>query len=294
MERPVYIDENIIKKNKPRVFPFQMVLKDVDVTNEYLISGEWTGNKPQQKPEGKRLVFANVEQLRIARDVYFIWEELELQKQTDPAIPEEIIKRLLVGRSTGQTVNLFVPWGVRPEGEPKLETSVLDKIQNVSDMMRKKGVNSQVILMPADIYATEINLINCDLAFNYFCFVRREAEARGFVVKSWSEIRAENIDLYQSLAAQYCEETLEEILPGGVIERAIEAAKRRSCRTDINDIIKSAYTYLGERIVEAEIIERIYKPIKVSAVSKNKDGYVDRELPRLYLVPEEMQFPWLK
>jgi hypothetical protein len=294
VEKPVYIDEKIIKKNKPSEFPMQRLLKDIGIGYEYLQQGRWSDNKPAQKPEGKRLIFENIEQFRTVRDVYFAWKDLKTEQVYDPVRPEEIIRRMVISRRTGDELVLFVPWGVRPINEPINEPLVMDKVSDASNTLKLRGINTRILLMPADLYATEINQINEDLVSNYFDYVRQEGEMRGFEVKPWSQIRSDRCREYKTLANQLSEEAITTMMPGGVIERAIDASKRRSGRNGIRDVRDAAFAYLRERIIEAEIIEAIYQPIKISAVSKNKDSFVDRNLPRLYIVPEKLQFPWLK
>lgn len=113
-------------------------------------------------------------------------------------------------------------------------------------------------------------------------------------MKSWSEIKKENKDLYDKRAQELTISEIEKILSPTKILEAKKAAERRSGYTDPSRIEEAAYAYLRERIIEAEIIEQKYKPIKVSAVPKNKDNEVDRDLPRIYILPDWWEFPWLK
>lgn len=296
MERRIRIDQEIINKYKPDGFALQQVLKSTSVSREYKINGEWTVDKPNTKPEGTRMIFVSREQFHIARDVYFAWQDLVSQKKDNPVKPEVIFERLLQTRKTGKAVILFIPWGVRPNGGlGRSETKVLDQVQNMQQTLQRRNINAQVLIMPADLYATEINQqVDNDQVTKYFEDVTNWAYLRGFFVKPWSAIRRENMDIYQQRATELTQEELEQMFVPAKIKEVISAAGRRSGYQNQYDIQQAAFAYLRERICEAEIIESIYKPIKISAVAKNKDNDVDRDLPRVYIISEILQFPWLK
>ena len=99
----------------------------------------------------------------------------------------------------------------------------------------------------------------------------------------WSE--------YDSIADPYREamnETLSMGLcqfDGGLLQRA-EATTGKMQRNS------SPIAYLVERAVEAMVIEKMYQPIKLSCVARHKDDKIDLDLPRLYIVPEELTAPW--
>jgi hypothetical protein len=304
MERLVRINEATIKKYKPDEFALQKIFKELDVTYEYQVAGAWVAGRPTQKPEGKRIVFDDVERFRVGRDVYFAWKAITEIKAYDPMLPEKVIQRLLNARQakflpdeySRYPLYLFVPWGVRPEGEfGDPEKAALEKIRSLQVILNNRGVNAQVLIMPADLYATEVNRqVSNDDAAKYFDNVTLWANYRGFFAKPWSEIRQDNRIIYQERTAKLTNEEIAKILGKNIVNEALEAAGRRSGYNDKVGIEKAAFAYLRERICEAEIIETAYKPIKVSAVGKNKDNGVDRELPRIYILPSELQFPWLK
>jgi len=298
MERLIRIDQQIINKYKPDGFALPQVLKLAGASREYKINGEWTTVKPNARPEATRIIFDSRDQFRIARDVYFAWKTLSDTRIYNPVRPEEIIKRIFANRSSpiAPPLCLFVPWGVRPQGEFGYpEKAVLDRIRSLQVNLSQRNINAQVLIMPADLYATEVNQqVNKDQIAKYFEDVTNWAYMRGFFVKPWSAIRQENMDIYQQRATELKKEKLEQMFIPAKIEEAISAAGRRSGYKTESDIQQAAFSYLRERVCEAEIIESVYKPIKVSAVSKNKDNDVDRELPRLYIIPNELLFPWLK
>lgn len=295
MECLVRVDQRIINKNNPDNFALQRIFKELGVGYEYLVGNSWTAGAPVQKPEGKRIIFDDVDRFRAARDVYFAWQDLTVLKVDSPVKPEVIIQRLIKSRATKETLILFVPWGMRTEGQPELEKIAMRRIQSVEEKLRTRGINAQTLIMPADLYATEVNnQVSRETAEQYFPFITQIAIGQGFKIKPWSEIRAENAQIYTKLAAQLTPEEIRNLLKQGVITRALDAASRRSGYFSESDIERSAFAYLRERICEAEIVEDIYKPVKVSVVSKSKDTGVDRDLPRLYIIPENLQFPWLK
>lgn len=308
MERLIRIDQQIINKYKPDGFALPQVLKHAGVSREYKINGGWTVDKPNARPEATRIIFDSRDQLRIARDVYFAWKTLSDMKIYNPVQPEEIIKRIFDNRSSpiaeiypGRDYDrpplcLFIPWGVRPQGKFGYpEKAVLDRIKLLQTTLWQRNVNVQALIMPADLYATEVNQqVDNDQVAKYFEDVTNWAYLRGFFVKPWSAIRQENIGIYQQRSTELTQEKLAQMFKPAKIDDAISAAGRRSGYKTRSDIQQAAFAYLRERVCEAEITESVYKPIKVSAVAKNKDNDVDRDLPRVYIIPEELQFPWLK
>lgn len=214
-----------------------------------------------------------------------------LKKWVTIVYPDEIVKRLTISNE----LVLFVPWGVRPEGKPRLEVVVMDRLQAIETNLLQKGVNACILIMPADVYATEVNTQVDQIQVNeYFAYIEKIATERGFLVKPWSEIRAENLVDYQTKVKDLTNEAIRALMGAKKIETAMGAAIRRSGYTTLGDVENSALAYLRERIIEAEIIESLYQPVKISVVAKVRDDIVDGDLPRIYLFPPELQFPWLK
>jgi len=293
MEKLVKINTSIINKGNPDRFSLQRIFKYFSAGYEYQVAGTWVA-KPDQKPDKTRAVF-DLDQFRCARDTYFAWEDLSFKKVDNPVKPETAIERVGKARLTGESLILFVPWGVRPKGKAgSNEITVLNKLLSIKNGLQERKINAQVLLMPADLYATEVNQYDPLFVAEYFSFVEKAAQKRGFIVKPWSEIRRQNWETYSKRAMELNKEEIQKILPYPVVESAKSAASKRSGYENAEDIEQSAFAYLRERICEAEIIEKNYQPIKISAVAKNKDNDVDRELPRLYIIPREYQFPWLK
>jgi len=293
MERLVTIDQKIINREKPDQYSLPKILKWTGTSREYCMSGMWTGEKPTQKPEGSRVVFPSVEQFRIAKDIYFAWNDIVAQQAFPPELPDTILDRLFQTRLASTPLVLFVPWGVRPVGTlGESEIEALETLERFNNNLRKRNINTTILIMPADLYATEVNnQVDAFYANRYFQTVNAQASRKGFAVKPWSSIRQENQEEYDRLRSEMDPQS---ILPCGILERAMKAAERRSGYEDKRSIESAALAYLRERLCEAEIIENKYRPIKVSMVAKGKDAYVDRNLPRIYILPEKLQFPWLK
>lgn len=297
MERKIFIDQTKLDTPNTNVFALQHALKGVGVSREYKVDDTWTGNKPERKPEGTRVVFDSLDSLRAARDTYNAWVDIDRMRRFRPEYPTKSIQRLLNARTTNEPLPLFVPWGVRPEGEfGASELQVMDMLKNFQTILAQRNIPTELLLMPADLYATEVNnQVGNQRVENYFSTVRDIAQNQfDFTVVPWSQIRTDNLTAYNQRDNELTQDAIKQVIPRGKIRSAIEAAGRRSGYTNPTDIRNSAFAYMKERICEAEIVEKAYKPIKVSVVPRERDNHLDRGLPRLYLFTPEQQFPWLK
>lgn len=294
MNREIRIDNQTINRGKPNRFALEKVFIESCVGYEYLVQGLWTSDRIQSRPDGKRIVFNDISQFRAARDAYFTWTDINPLQTYTSVLPEEIMRRIYSARLNGIPLPLFIPWGYRPTGEPSIEYKVLDRIQQYAEMFKKRRIPVEPLIMPADLYATEINGVDQNQVNGYFSFITEEAKIRGFKVIPWSRIRRENETQYQNDVSNLSENIIRGLLENPVVDKTLEAAAKRVTVKSNQAIRLSAFAYLRERICEANIIEKRYQPIKLSLVGKNKDNGVDRNLPRLYIIPEEQQFPWLK
>ena len=270
-------------------FAFQQVLKNTSVDYQYLTDENWTNISSDKKPQAKRALFPNIESFRKAREAYFAWTDLSffIEKEK-PVFPEVIIKRFINSAYSELPLTMFIPWGFRTEGQfGWKEQEAMDRINKIQSLINQKKINLQILIMPADIYATEINNLPVSAVDEYFFTVEQEAKKRSYQILSWSKIRNNNLQQYEVLRQKYTNEEINKILPPYVINSALKAAEKRGQTKDCS------LAYLRERLCEAEIIEETFKPIKLSMVAKNKDEGVDLNLPRLYLLPEYLQFPWL-
>lgn len=299
-DKLIVFDPKILRKPgpdgiRPDDFAIQKIMPALSPTKQYLIDGQWTLSMLEgQKPQEVRATLP-LERFRAGREVYFAWRDLINIKVDNPVNPERALERLTESRLSQKPVTLFVPWGVRPKGQPRLEEKVLDQLSSVQQLLLQRNIPTTVMIMPADVYATEVNRqVKPEQAEGYFSFITRLAQLKGFQVKPWSEIRAENYSAYSARSEKLTEPQLEELLGFVTVQECVAAAKRRSGFYFEDEIRRSAFAYMRERVCEAEIIESIYQPIKVSAVTKNKDNAVDRQLPRIYVIPDAIRYPWLK
>lgn len=236
------------------------------------------------------------EKAPIKQNVQLAWEATSRMLTEKIPYPSDILTRL----SKSNVVNpltLFVPWGVRPEGQfGSSEFSALSYIDRYRNLLKTLSIPSRVLLMLADVYALEINSYPKEPTLAYFARVRKEASARNFEVIPWSIIRNHNQERYRKILQwEGNPEALWRSIPRSLwYDGLLSAAYRRSGQNDDQGIRRAAFDYLKERIAEARIIESVYKPIKLSMVSPKKDTIVDCDLPRLYILPPELRFPWLK
>ncbi len=279
----------VLKRKNIDVFAAQEALRVAGSKREYQFDGVWTGTNPGRKPDATRVAIV-LEAFRKARGAYFAWQDMSPQFAFDPVFPETIIKRLM----GEQKPTLFIPWGVRNSSYfGSKEQKAMDQIDVVRGLLQKRTIDPLILLMPADLYALEVNkLLEPKNVRAYFDQVKNEGERRGYTVMPWSTIRSDNQDIYDTLATKYTDNALQTLLPNSVIESATRAAGKNSGYTDSDGIVRAAFRYLRERVCEATIVENCWQPIKLSMAPKNKDNAVDMELPRLYVLPENLVLPW--
>lgn len=293
---------------QPNKFPLNQILADLrrngEIEYEYYSGQKWSDGPPSKKPEARRIIFDDDVAIERARQMYYLWSSLSWGFKERSIFPEKIVDRLIRAVRTDQPINFFVPWGIRYQGrfgKPEKDAFKEIKRRNESiwtissrkilNTVEPSLISTQVTIMPADTYATEINGIKPDKVARYFADVSQFAQSLGFQVKSWSSIREENLDDYVRLWDDFSNERIDELVTPAVIDRAIKSAQRR---TKTDDPRMAAYEYMRERLCEAEIIERTLKPVKVSMVDRVKDNILDGPLPRVYILPERLKFPWLK
>jgi hypothetical protein len=267
------------------------------------INGEWQETQLTSRPEAYQVVFDGLDQLSKARGCFSVWRAIEEIRKEKPVFPEKAFARLARARETDSPVTLFVPWGINPEwietaedinlNSPEAE--VLGRIKAFQELLAANRIKSQVLLMPADLYATEVNNFDSSVANSYMEWLKYLADKFGYETKPWSEIRQENQTEYDRLRQKI---TLERIEANDELRarlsKAYLTAKKRSGYETWGQQKEAALAYVTERLCEAVIVEEKYQPIKVSCVEPGKDGPLDGEIPRLYLIPDSLRFPWLK
>lgn len=225
------------------------------------------------------------------------WEYTLGTSAESPVYSGTIIDRF-VRASSDKPLTLFIPWGASPAriDVNNYDKTALNRIEQYGRILSMCGVPNETLIMPADVYAIEINSDDPDRVAQYFSSVGSEAERFGFSVVPWSTIREQNRDFYENIVRWECSpEALWRSTPKALWYNVLlPAALSRNASRGENAARQSAFNYLQERIAEARVIEALHAPVKLSMVSKQKDDIVDRELPRVYILEKELRFPWLK
>lgn len=298
-------------------FAFDNALKIFADGRRYLVGDTWVDidaqgkNRPKLngKPQKTEIRFNDESSLRAMKDVFCLWQFFEAKGTVNPVLPDECFNRLAAARKTGETVNFFVPWGIRPDFCESLyckagclrgtaENAVLDELRLVQEAVQAKGVSMQLTIMPADAYATEVNNITDTNILSYFDAVDRTVCKKWgddvCKVLPWTTIRQKNAARYGQLLCETTPDKIRKVIPGGMIDNAFKSARRFNPNKSAQEQEQAAFRYLRERLVESILIEETMKPIKLSLVDPAKDSRVDGPLPRLYIIPEQIRFPWLK
>ena len=226
-------------------------------------------------------------------------------KEPDPAVkwfntvfyPQEKTARAVryedgvLPRLRADEPRLFTPWGPRYHWRERgveicpddKEVGVLIFFSRLIGAWQQNmpGKKFDWLFLGADLYGTRINGLPEEPVSAYFGSLRRwlgeilpQAEFR-----LWSEF-----DLLAQPLRERIRPDLMNRLTFTVYNRASEVSAKMG---------GDAEDYLAERLTEAEIVETLYRPIKVSAVGRHKDDGVDGSLPRLYFLPETFWAPWL-
>lgn len=221
------------------------------------------------------------------------WETLKTQSVDRPINLPEAKSRTTQAQLAGYPLNIFVPWGIAPNGTitSKVQSSLWE-ISRFTQNLLDQGVSTQVLIMPADVYATGINGGDLGTTIRYSQEIASLAGSLGFETKPWSQIRSENLSEYQRAKNFLSPDIIAKEFPSRALFKAVEAARTRSSFRTEAEVRQAALDYIQERIIEARIINRTYKPIKYSMVSSRKDIF-DGYLPRVYLLPKSLRFPWL-
>lgn len=293
-ERQVRIPKRAIDQAKEKnPFGLQQITGLDIASYEYLVNDSWVSPPFSGRPDGTRLCFPNLETFRASRQAYFIWQQIDQRSISRPAQPKKIFSRVFNSLLVCKPLPIFIPWGVRPEGEfGDKEILAMSQVASFLNTLGKKGLKTRVIIMPADLYATQVNSFDPVKTKQYFDQVKQASEKRGWKVMPWSKIRAQNQETYNRLAEEYTPEKITAILGQRIVDLAIGAAQKNSGFTTPGEIEAAAFRYLKERMIEAQIVDE-GGAVKLSMVPKGKDNAVDMSLPRVYPIPNSLQFPWL-
>lgn len=189
-------------------------------------------------------------------------------------------------------VKLFTPWGPRYHWQEKgVEIGPHDKEIDVLVFLRRlleewqenmPGKKFTWLLLGADLYGTRINGLPEEPVSVYFESLRQWLEEILPMAefRLWSEFDAAAERWREQARANFHQR-----LSWSIIKQARETAIKIGGG--------KAEAYLVERLAEADFIEDLYRPLKISAVGRHKDDGVDGDLPRLYFLPETLWTPWL-
>jgi len=188
---------------------------------------------------------------------------------------------------------LFTPWGPRYSWETRgVEVQDSDKevevLNFLVDLFAQINQNMPAksfrwLFLGADTYGSKINHLPAEVISGYFGSLawRLHQVLPTAEFRLWSE--------FNESAERYREEiraNFRKFVGSNLLARAEITAKSMGRGGDAKE-------YLVERIAEAMLIEKEFRPVKVSCVGRHKDDKVDGDLPRIYLLPEQLHAPWL-
>lgn len=188
-------------------------------------------------------------------------------------------------------ITLFTPWGPcynqhRPLAERGYtrERRTLEYLASLLTQWQSKLHEREWkwIILAADRYGTTLNSLPESWVEEYF------GEVQALTRSIFPAASFERWSTHAEVANEERERATWELnqrVSWSIQERARKTAGRRS--------FGDPNAYLVERLTEAFYHERTEHPIKISLAPPHKDSQVDADLPRLYLVPEELRTPWL-
>ncbi len=257
---------------------------------EFLVNGRWG------VVEGSRFRVDGLTPL--LEEVGSTWRYLR-QKSIQPAEkPTEILMDLFNARQQSKPLQFFSPWGPRYKnknssiGSEDPEMRTLQELREIFGALSGEGFQVRFLLMPADIYGTEINSLSQAFVKDYFQSLEERAREKlsatsKVIVQPWSELRERDWWRYESL-----QQAVTENFSGFVSTAEYNSALKTARAFNPENSEESARAYCIERVVEGRIIEKLYSPIKLSLVRKEKD-MLDGPLKRLYIINEKNRAPWL-
>lgn len=182
----------------------------------------------------------------------------------------------------------FQPLGTPIDGKMnKRMEKALEQTAKILKGLRNYKIQPELILMPADEYATRIDNWNKEIAAGFISELSDRVNTMGNDVKievvPYSQIIKENQGLYGKIKSY-------------IIKRQIDIDSEKLYRAQTyavdKDPAKAASEYVSERLIEGILIEEKFKPIKVSLASPDKDEF-DGPLPRVYF-RKTPRFPWIQ
>lgn len=283
------------------------------------INGEWIeiGNdrsvktRLQGKPLKTEIKFDPLKDFKNAAKACSAWSYLKAKSFEKASNPEKTFDRVATGLKGKDDLTLFVPWGVRPAYDlsqykngvfaaGSAEENVLVQLKDFCVSLRAFDIPAKLLVMPADIYAIEVNKMEPQKVNGYFGILKKSilktfGDATSLCrYAPWSELRQEYRADYDALSKSFTEAEIQKKLPSGLIDRARKSATTFNPGKSAVEQSNAAFSYLRERLCEASIIDNKMNAVKLSCVDPMKDAMIDLNLPRLYVVPASNRFPWLK
>ena len=262
-------------------------------SKQYLGESGWI-DQPRGRINGARYLFGerNKELVNLAG----VWRYIKEKSIESAPQPDNIIKKLADLKFKNQNLSVFIPWGPRynktspiiTAGDAELAT--LNELRDSLSFFNNAEFPIDLLIMPADVYAKEINTLSSDFVDSYFTQLEYRVQeylspVANITISPWSEIRATYADRYNELRKDVTENFEDRIDPLQFLG-AIKAAKFFNPKK----AEQSARAYCIERFVEGFLINEVYEPVKMSLVRKEKDA-LDGPLQRIYIV--ENRAPWL-
>lgn len=271
-------------------YAWKEIFGDSKKTREqYLVDGNWQ-DIPANGNTADKLYTLEYNDFIIGNDVLSAWNEINIREVQKPNRPDAVIQRMMQARTNNTNINLYVPWDIRTSGTSGIEKKAMGQISDLKKVLGENSIDSNVIITPADIYASELLNIKPEIINNYLAYLNELAEENGFICQPWSEIRAQNADIYsaQSISLQSNMDNL----PATVYQETADDIRRKSETANTANLSTTARAYLKEKRLEEEVIEQVYKPVRVSLTKSNKN--LNNGMPQICVIPEAEQYPWMK
>jgi hypothetical protein len=209
----------------------------------------------------------------------FLWD-----KSRTWVNPIKVLKRL-----QKPLVIFFQPWGCCYSERTKLSKRALESLNRNEFLLNElemRGMNPKLLVMMADTYAIDINGWPKDLVMRFYSNLKDAIGdmSANFEVIYWSDIVSKNKGLYSTIKGSIKNDSR-------TTEPYYEEALNSAFGFSKNNPYISAAEYVVERLVEGQLIDKLYEPVKLSLSSRSKD-VTDGPLPVIYPRGVE-QFPWL-
>lgn len=229
------------------------------------------------------------------QDLFVKWIRTEFHPK-NRAARAVLFEEMIIPRFREDVITLFTPWGPRYGwknrgvmiAENDSEYRLLTHLAGLYDQIRNRAEGRQIdwVFLAADLYGTRINDLPADIVSEYFANLERVIALVLPIARFeyWSDY-----DVTASVYRQAIKSAIESMfcqIDENLFKRAKTTASKFQESGDPTD-------YLIERATEAILIEEKYHPIKISCAPRHKDDKVDLNLPRLYVVPENLMAPWL-